>query len=233
MSGIDDRPRPREPARDPRFEALLPKPEDFANPFVEDVKVMREWDGEAANDQFGWIARNVGDVDGDGVPGRRHVRADERRRRREARPRLRLLDEDRKAPLDGRRRARRPARHGRRGRGRRRQRRRAGRRRGRARAAARPTSTRARTGACSELHGRETRPTLRPARLGRGRRGPRRLRRRDRRRSGQQRRRRGRGARVRLLRQGRPPAPDAHGRARRRRLRQHRRRRSPTASICS
>src|SRR5262249_52020705 len=28
----------------------------------------REWDGEAANDQFGWIARSAGDVDGDGVP---------------------------------------------------------------------------------------------------------------------------------------------------------------------
>jgi hypothetical protein len=53
---------------DPRLEALLPKPEDFANPFVEPVKIIREWDGEAANDQFGWIARNAGDVDGDGVP---------------------------------------------------------------------------------------------------------------------------------------------------------------------
>lgn len=53
--------------KDSRFAALLPKPEDFANPFVESVKVVREWDGEAANDQFGWIARNLGDVDGDGV----------------------------------------------------------------------------------------------------------------------------------------------------------------------
>jgi hypothetical protein len=53
---------------DPRFHALLPTPEDFAQPFVETVKVIREWDGEAANDQFGWIARVVGDVDGDGVP---------------------------------------------------------------------------------------------------------------------------------------------------------------------
>lgn len=52
---------------DPRFKALLPKPEDFAHPFVEEVKVVREWDGEAANDQFGWIARDLGDVDGDGV----------------------------------------------------------------------------------------------------------------------------------------------------------------------
>ncbi|HEY6929543.1 MAG TPA: FG-GAP-like repeat-containing protein, partial [Thermoanaerobaculia bacterium] len=52
---------------DPRFAKLLPRPEDFANPFVEPVKVIREWDGEAANDQFGWIARNIGDVDGDGI----------------------------------------------------------------------------------------------------------------------------------------------------------------------
>ena len=53
---------------DPRFHPLLPVPADFAQPFVEPVKVIREWDGEAANDQFGWIARVVGDVDRDGVP---------------------------------------------------------------------------------------------------------------------------------------------------------------------
>jgi hypothetical protein len=52
---------------DPRFAVLRPTPADFANPFVEPAKVLREWDGEAANDQFGWIARNIGDVDGDGV----------------------------------------------------------------------------------------------------------------------------------------------------------------------
>ena len=54
-------------ASDPRFAALLPKPEEFANPFVEDVKIIHEWDGEAIGDQFGWIARNIGDVDRDGV----------------------------------------------------------------------------------------------------------------------------------------------------------------------
>ncbi|MGI9088083.1 MAG: FG-GAP-like repeat-containing protein [Chthoniobacterales bacterium] len=53
---------------DPRFARLLPQPADFANPFVEPVKIIHEWDGEAANDQFGWIARKLGDVDGDGVP---------------------------------------------------------------------------------------------------------------------------------------------------------------------
>lgn len=53
---------------DPRFRALEPTPSDFANPFVEPATVLREWDGEASNDQFGWIARNLGDVDGDGIP---------------------------------------------------------------------------------------------------------------------------------------------------------------------
>jgi FG-GAP repeat/FG-GAP-like repeat len=53
---------------DARFPALLPTRRDFDDPFVEPVKIIREWDGENANDQFGWIARNIGDVDGDGVP---------------------------------------------------------------------------------------------------------------------------------------------------------------------
>jgi hypothetical protein len=52
---------------DPRFAALLPAPEAFAQPFVEPVKIIREWRGEASEDQFGWIARNIGDVDGDGI----------------------------------------------------------------------------------------------------------------------------------------------------------------------
>ncbi len=53
---------------DARFAALLPRPEDFADPFVEPVKIIREWHGESSEDQFGWIARNAGDVDGDGIP---------------------------------------------------------------------------------------------------------------------------------------------------------------------
>jgi hypothetical protein len=52
---------------DPRFTPLLPRPEDFTNPFVEPVTILGEWTGEAANDQFGWVARAIGDVDGDGV----------------------------------------------------------------------------------------------------------------------------------------------------------------------
>lgn len=54
--------------KDARYTSLLTKPEDFKNAFVEDVKIIHEWDGEAAHDQFGWIARNLGDVDNDGVP---------------------------------------------------------------------------------------------------------------------------------------------------------------------
>ena len=52
---------------DPRFNTLLPSPADFEQPFVEPVKIIREWHGEAKDDQFGWIARNVGDVDGDSI----------------------------------------------------------------------------------------------------------------------------------------------------------------------
>jgi len=52
---------------DARYKALLPTRKDFNDPFVEPVRVIREWDGEHANDQFGWIARNIGDVDDDGI----------------------------------------------------------------------------------------------------------------------------------------------------------------------
>lgn len=51
----------------PRFQALLPQAEDFADSFVEPTRILQRWDGEATNDQFGWIARNIGDVDGDGI----------------------------------------------------------------------------------------------------------------------------------------------------------------------
>src|SRR5271169_946738 len=38
---------------DPRFAALLPTRADFDDPFVEPLKIIREFDGESANDQFG------------------------------------------------------------------------------------------------------------------------------------------------------------------------------------
>jgi hypothetical protein len=53
--------------KDPRFASLMPTAEEFAAPFVEPTTIIHEWRGEAAGDQFGWIARNIGDVDGDGV----------------------------------------------------------------------------------------------------------------------------------------------------------------------
>ena len=54
-------------AADPRYAELFPTPAQYADPFVEEVRAIHEWVGEAAGDQFGWIARNIGDVDGDGV----------------------------------------------------------------------------------------------------------------------------------------------------------------------
>lgn len=67
MTEMDATPELAPLKRDPRYAALLPSRKDFDNPFVEPVAILREWDGEAANDQFGWIARGIGDVDGDGV----------------------------------------------------------------------------------------------------------------------------------------------------------------------
>lgn len=52
---------------DPRFESVLFRPEEFLAPFAERVQVLHEWVGESKGDQFGWIARGIGDVDGDGV----------------------------------------------------------------------------------------------------------------------------------------------------------------------
>src|SRR5262245_55479029 len=52
---------------DSRLRPLRPTDADFADPFVERVRILREWRGETANEQFGWIARKLADVDGDGV----------------------------------------------------------------------------------------------------------------------------------------------------------------------
>jgi hypothetical protein len=52
---------------DPRYAELIPTAEEYAAPFVEPVRILREWTGDAPGDQFGWIARDVGDVDGDGI----------------------------------------------------------------------------------------------------------------------------------------------------------------------
>ncbi|MEO7359408.1 MAG: FG-GAP-like repeat-containing protein [Gemmatimonadaceae bacterium] len=52
---------------DARFALFFPTPADLARPFVEKVRIIHEWHGEAAGDEFGWIARGIGDVDKDGV----------------------------------------------------------------------------------------------------------------------------------------------------------------------
>lgn len=52
---------------DPRFPGVQFQPADFTRPFVEPVRIIHEWVGEARNDQFSWIARGIGDADGDGV----------------------------------------------------------------------------------------------------------------------------------------------------------------------
>lgn len=67
MSQLEVAPAVSSLKNDPRFPALLPTASDFAKPFVEPTQIIREWDGEASKDQFGWIARNLGDADGDGV----------------------------------------------------------------------------------------------------------------------------------------------------------------------
>ncbi len=52
---------------DVRYLELRPPAKSFEDSFVEPTRVLRKWDGEAALGQFGWIARNIGDVDKDGV----------------------------------------------------------------------------------------------------------------------------------------------------------------------
>ena len=44
---------------DARYAPLLPTTHGFVNLFVEDVKVIREIDGDSTGDQFGWIGRSI------------------------------------------------------------------------------------------------------------------------------------------------------------------------------
>ena len=52
---------------DARYASLFPTEAEFASPFVEEVEIIQDWFGENRSDTFGWIARNIGDVDGDGL----------------------------------------------------------------------------------------------------------------------------------------------------------------------
>lgn len=67
MTRVGNDPRSQSIREDPRYASLFPTEEEFAQPFLEQVTIIREWGGEAPGDQFGWIARNIGDVDGDGI----------------------------------------------------------------------------------------------------------------------------------------------------------------------
>jgi hypothetical protein len=51
----------------PRFQATQFHAGDFVRPFVEPVRIIHEWVAETKGDQFSWIARSIGDVDGDRV----------------------------------------------------------------------------------------------------------------------------------------------------------------------
>ena len=53
---------------DKRFAALVPPLLEGADAFVEPTRIIHEWRGEGANDEFGWIARRMYDFDDDGVP---------------------------------------------------------------------------------------------------------------------------------------------------------------------
>ncbi|HEV7993146.1 MAG TPA: FG-GAP-like repeat-containing protein [Gemmatimonadaceae bacterium] len=52
---------------DARFSALFPNAKTFEKPFVENVRIIHEWRGDGIGDEFGWIGRGIGDVDGDGT----------------------------------------------------------------------------------------------------------------------------------------------------------------------
>jgi hypothetical protein len=52
---------------DTRYLELRPPAKSFEDSFVEPVRVLQQWKGDAALGQFGWIARDIGDVDRDGA----------------------------------------------------------------------------------------------------------------------------------------------------------------------
>jgi len=67
LSALAEHPEIRSLHNDPRFAALFPDRLRFEPPFAPGTRIIHEWRGEQAGDEFGWIARGVGDVDGDGV----------------------------------------------------------------------------------------------------------------------------------------------------------------------
>jgi hypothetical protein len=68
LSGVAAMPEAAKLKGDPRFDLLQPDRIRFEPAFVEPgARIIQEWRGEAAGDEFGWIARGLGDVDGDRV----------------------------------------------------------------------------------------------------------------------------------------------------------------------
>lgn len=54
-------------AEDERYAKVLPPLLEDDDAFAEDVRVIHTWVGETAGEQYGWVTRRVGDLDGDGV----------------------------------------------------------------------------------------------------------------------------------------------------------------------
>lgn len=67
MDAVDADPIFAEIRKDPRYKTLKRSAAEFKKPFVEPVHVLYEIRGETKGGQFGWIARNIGDVDKDRV----------------------------------------------------------------------------------------------------------------------------------------------------------------------
>ncbi len=65
LSGLHLQPEFQRLSADPRFTSLFPI--SFGDPFLEDERTIHDWHGEGPGQEFGWEARNIGDVDGDGV----------------------------------------------------------------------------------------------------------------------------------------------------------------------
>lgn len=55
-------------SKDSRYGKLFPSKKEYSDPFLENgVEIIHDWAGENRGDQFGWIARNIGDLDEDGI----------------------------------------------------------------------------------------------------------------------------------------------------------------------
>ncbi|NKB88976.1 MAG: tetratricopeptide repeat protein [Acidobacteria bacterium] len=52
---------------DPRWAELFPNKAAYDAPFVEEARILGDWHGDEEGGQFGWIAREIGDVDSDGI----------------------------------------------------------------------------------------------------------------------------------------------------------------------